>query len=124
MSTFEQNIRPISAPAGEDLTGHQWGLVKYNSNGEFVKTAEGEQAIGVLQNKPAKGEAATVAQVGSISFCKAGAPIPAGIAVTSDANGLAVPAESGQKAIGTAATSASQAGEIFSLYVGVPTGTV
>src|SRR5690606_19974585 len=115
---FEQNIRPISGPAGEDLSEHQWGLVKVGADG-YVKTGAGEQAIGVLQNKPEKGHVATIATTG-VSNCRAGATINKDDKITSDAKGLAVPATDGDLVIGTANSAASSAGEIFELVVGVP----
>src|SRR5690606_7938190 len=107
---FEQNIRPISGPAGADLSTHQWGLVKTGASG-FVKTGAGEQAVGVLQNKPKSGEVATVATSG-ISVCKAGAAITAGAKVTSDASGLAVTATDDDLVIGTAYSGAANANEL------------
>ncbi len=119
---FEQNIRPISGPAGEDLTSHQWGLVKVGTSG-FVKCGAGEQATGVLQNKPGSGQVATVATAG-VSVCKAGGAISVDDKVTSDGGGLAVTAGEGDEVIGTAASAAANSGELFELVVGIPTGLV
>src|SRR5690606_5669869 len=119
---FEQNIRPISGPAGADWSSHQWGLVKVGADG-FVKTGAADQAIGVLQSKPEKDQVATVATSG-VSVCKAGGTIAVGDEVTSDSSGLAVKATGGDLVIGTAASAAANSGELFELVVGVPTGLV
>jgi|SRR5690606_38894001 len=117
---LEQSIIPISLPAGEDLTDHQWRFVKVGPNSTIVKAGAGE-GIGVLQVKPIQGEAATTV-IGGISFCEAGGQIDAGDLVTSDANGRAVRAQEGDRILGTAVSDASKAGIIFSLLVNVPSG--
>lgn len=119
---FEQNIRPISLPAGEDLTDHQWRFVKIGSDSTIVKAGE-EQAIGVLQVKPTEGEAATVATSG-ISYCESGGKISPGDLVAADDKGRAVVADEGDEILGTAVTEATDAGHIFSLLVNVPSGVL
>lgn len=119
---LEQNVRPISLPAGEDLTSHQWRFVKVGAGSTFVKAGAGE-GVGVLQNKPTNGEAASVATDG-VSFCEAGGAINEGDLVTTDIQGRAVAASPGDVVKGTAAGGASKAGVIFNLIVNVPTGLV
>jgi len=60
--------------AGADLSSSQYKVVKFASTaGEVVAvSATTDNAIGVLQNDPADGEAALIAITGSIATCIAG----------------------------------------------------
>ena len=77
--------------AGADLSSHQYGLVML-SGATWVKcSAITDQALGILQNKPTSGLAATVA-VGGVSKCKLGASVTAGTSkIGPDANGAGIP---------------------------------
>lgn len=86
--TTQANGVDITRLAGADLSSSQYHFVKLDTNGEVVLSGAGEDAIGVLQNKPADGQAATV-RVGGLSKVVAGAAITAGARVASDASGKA-----------------------------------
>lgn len=78
----------ITVTAGADLSAAQFRAVKLNSSGAVVLAGAGEDAIGVLQSKPASGQAATVRVAGITKFV-AGAAIAGGVRVASDASGKA-----------------------------------
>ena len=74
--------------AGVDLSGHQYGFVKY-TGGSYTKAVLGDLACGVLQNAPTNGNVARVCIYGP-SLLKAGAGFTVGLGVASDANGLGI----------------------------------
>ncbi|SCM71512.1 hypothetical protein KL86PLE_100245 [uncultured Pleomorphomonas sp.] len=86
--TTQANGLDITRLAGADLSSSQYLFVKLDANAQVVVAGAGEDAIGVLQNKPAAGQAATV-RVGGLSKVVAGAAITAGARVASDASGKA-----------------------------------
>jgi hypothetical protein len=81
-----------SLPAAADLSAKQFYAVKVNSSGQAALAAAGEFAIGILQNKPTAGQAATIVTVGPVSKAVAGGSITAGALVAADANGKLVAA--------------------------------
>lgn len=86
--------------AGADLSALQHTGVKVNASGQAVTTANGDDIIGVLQNKPTSGQAATIVTSG-VSMMKAGASVTAGDAAAVDANGEVITATTGDAIIGT-----------------------
>lgn len=94
----------LSLVAGADLSAKQFYVVKPNSSGLAVAAnATDLNQIGVLQNNPANGQAATV-RVEGVTKAKAGGNVTAGDRVTSDANGAIVAATTGKQVIGLALT--------------------
>lgn len=81
----------ISLPAGADLSTKQFRAVKVNSSAQAVVAGAGEFAIGILQNKPAAGQAATITYSG-VSKAILGGSVTAGATVASDGNGAFVDA--------------------------------
>lgn len=80
----------FSFEAGADLSALQFHFVKLNASGQVVAVAAGtDKVIGILQNKPIAGEAATVWMAG-ISKLKVSAAIAAGAVVGPSANGRGV----------------------------------
>jgi len=72
--------RPIwdeSFIAGEDLSSSQFCAVKLSAANTVVLCGVGEQAVGILQNAPTSGQAATVRVLGS-SLMKANGPFAFG----------------------------------------------
>lgn len=57
----ETALQSISLAAGADLSALQYTFVTVNSSGLCVAAAANSLALGVLQNNPVAGEAATVA---------------------------------------------------------------
>jgi hypothetical protein len=77
--------------------------MKLDSAGKVVKCGDGEQAVGVLLNKPAaSGDVAELAslQRGKVKAISAGALATIGTRLASDANGFVVAAASGDFVVG------------------------
>lgn len=87
----EQKVQTITLVAAADLSAKQYCHIKVDSNGKAAVAAAGEFAIGILQNNPGAGQAATVAYSG-VSKVLAGGTVAAGATVKSDSNGKAADA--------------------------------
>ena len=73
--------------AGADLSSSQYLAVKLDSNGDVVVCdTAGEPSIGILQNAPVSGQAASVRPLGTSKAVASGS-ISAGSRVTTDASG-------------------------------------
>lgn len=96
----EEQLRSITLAAGADLSAKQFYFVEVNSSGAAVLAGDGENAVGVLQNDPTSGNAATVGFFG-VTKVKAGGTVTAGGFVASDTNGKAVTAATGDIILGT-----------------------
>jgi hypothetical protein len=91
---YEMDVLDISLLAGADLSALQYCFVKLTADNTVEKCGAGEQAIGILQNKPDTiGQAARVRVFGVSRFVNgtAGA-IAFGVKVKSDADGKGVAA--------------------------------
>ena len=74
----EQVLTTITLPAGADLSTHQYKVVKLNSSGQVIlMAAASDFPLGILQNKPTSGQAATVV-VSGVSKAVAGGSITMG----------------------------------------------
>lgn len=113
--SFNEALTEITLAAGADLSAKQYFIVKVDSSGDAVLAGDGEAAIGILQNKPTSGDAATVA-VSGVSKCEAGASITAGALVSSDASGNVVTAATGDIVLGKALASADD-GDIIPVLI-------
>lgn len=128
----QSNGVDITLLAAADLTGKQFHFVKVDSAGKAALAALGENAVGVLQNKPNTGQAATIrvfgrskmvadaavaagASIKSSSDAQ-GATASAAVVNTSDAGAASDPVI-GSHVCGVALTAASNAGELFELLV-------
>lgn len=87
---YQQAQTKITLKAGADLSAKQYFFVKIDANGDAVLAGNGENAIGVLQNAPASGEAANIAVAG-VSKVIIGdtTSLDSGVVISSDANGKA-----------------------------------
>lgn len=95
----------LTLPAGAaDLV--QYTAIAVDADGLAVVPAAGGDIVGVIQNKPKAGQAATVMCSGVTILLSAGAVV-AGGGVAVDATGAAVPAATGDAVIGTALESAA-----------------
>lgn len=130
---YEIPVFDITLIAGADLSANQYCFVKTDANGQAVLAAAGEPVIGVLQNKPASGQAAQV-RIYGVSKVVAGGAVAKGALVASDATGKAKTAVattadttsgalSGSHVAGIALQSAGAAGEIISVAL-LPMGAV
>lgn len=92
----------LTLEAAADLTAEQYTGVVVDANGKAAQAGNGADAIGILQNKPNTGQAATI-MVNGVSIVKAGTGgLTAGDDVGMDANGEAVNAASTDAVIGIA----------------------
>lgn len=100
----------LSLVAGADLSSSQYYAVQTDADSREVKVAgagaaEGAHSIGVLQNKPTEGAAASVATAGSSRLVMA-ANCDIGEKIMSDGTGKGTPADGDKKSIiGIAMTS-------------------
>ena len=109
----------ISIPAGADLSSAQFKFVKISS-GAVVLCGAGENAIGVLTNKPASGEVAAV-QIGGIAKVQADAALSTtGAKVMSSADGQAAAATSTNHVLGMTVTTAAAAAELVEVLLAPP----
>jgi hypothetical protein len=81
----------ITLLAAADLSAKQFYAVKVDSNGKAALAGAGEVAIGVLQNKPGSGQAATIRIAGATKMV-ASAAVAAGALVAANAAGKSVTA--------------------------------
>ena len=109
----EAPVQNLTLEAGADLSAKQYHCVKLSS-GKAVLCAAGEDALGVLQNKPSLGEAAVYMRLG-LSKCAAAAAIAEGASVAAAADGRIETAGSGDYVIGKAKAAAAGAGSIISV---------
>lgn len=101
----------ITLAAAADLSAKQFTVIKLDSNGAAASAGAGEAGIGILQNNPGSGQAATV-QIDGISKAKAGGTISAGAALAANASGLLVAATTGNYIVGFAKAAAAS-GDVF-----------
>lgn len=87
---YQQAQTNITLKAGADLSSSQYFFVKIDTDGDVVLAGDGENAIGILQNAPAEGEAANIAVAG-VSKIVIGTTgtLDSGSVISSDANGKA-----------------------------------
>jgi hypothetical protein len=102
----------ITLTAAADLSAKQYNFVKLDANGDVVLTdadGTGEIPIGVLQNAPTSGQAATVMIVG-ISKVEAGVAFDEGVKIacsdsgSSADDGQAVAADASDNVVGQTIT--------------------
>lgn len=109
--------------AGEDLTGSQFCGVDVDADGEASLPTEGNRCIGVVQNKPDEGQAATIVVTG-VTKVKVGATgIEASDNVTVDDDGTIIQAAANDRGIGVALKS-NAAGELGTVLLLIGAGTV
>lgn len=119
--------------AGADLSAAQYRFVKTDANGQVVLAGAGEPVTGVLQNKPAAGQAAQV-RIYGVTKVVAGGAVGEGTLVAADASAKAVAATvttadtttgalTGSHVAGIALGSAGAADEIVSVAL-LPMGAV
>jgi hypothetical protein len=74
VASYEAVLNEIPGlTASEDLSTYQFCFVKLSGDNTVAHAAHTERAIGILQNNPASGSAATVAGIGSVSKLKVAA---------------------------------------------------
>lgn len=112
---LETPIWNLSLEAGADLSSNQYYAIDLNSSGQAVLAGAGAKIVGVVQNAPVSGEAATVMVLGR-SKGIAGAAVTAGAELEIDASGRFITLSTGTS-VGFALESATQAGDIISVVL-------
>lgn len=116
-----EHLRIPGLVAGADLSAKQYLLVRLASTAKTVLVAAAATAafIGVLQNDPKSGEAASVVCAG-LTKSIAGGAISPGDLVTANSTGQCVATTTANnKVVGKAVTAATTAGDHFELIVGL-----
>jgi len=121
---IEKPGQVYSVEAGEDLRTAQYRFVRIDvGTGKLVVVVGTVFApLGVLQNKPNVGQAATVWGLGSISKVLTSGTVTAGVNVANSANGspgTATGPASNSRIVGTALTTAS-ANKLISVFITLP----
>lgn len=107
--------------ANVSLTSSQYLAVKVGSNGKVALSGAGQQAIGILQNKPGADQAAEVMGFG-LSKAIYGNTVTAGQALMSDASGKLVP-QTGTNAVVAVAITSGVLDDIATVFVAVGPGS-
>lgn len=104
--------------AAADQSASQFRFIDVDTNGKGVTpSAAGQRVVGVRNNKPKSGEAATVI-VSGVSIVEAGAPVTVGADVMTDTSGRAiVAATTGSAIAGIALEAASGAGQFIAVLL-------
>lgn len=90
MASYGKIINIPGLLAGADLSAKQYKAVKLASTaGEVVASAAvTDVSVGILQNDPADGEAASIAGAGSITLAVAATAITAGAGLSANTTGV------------------------------------
>jgi hypothetical protein len=107
------------AAADYSAATEQYKIVRASSATQVTTTTAATQIpLGILQNRPASGQAAQVrVNSGATSKCVAGAAVTAGAEVMSDGSGRAITATTTNEVVGIALTSAANANELIDVLV-------
>jgi len=106
-----------SLTAAADLSAKQFFFVEISADRAVNLAGDGEDVLGVLQNKPTSGQSAQVNGVGSITKVVAGAAIVAGANVSPDAAGKGKTTVSGNYIAGTALEAAGADGDVITVVL-------
>ena len=115
--SLELNVRALTLAAAADLSAAQYKVMQVDSTGKAALSNATSLNVGILQNNPAAGQAATVAVEGVSKILLAGT-VAAGARVTSDLNALGVAAVTvGDSVIGVALAGGA-AGDLIPVLIG------
>ncbi len=109
------NLKLVGESAAADLSSSQFHTVKLTSSGVNL-AGDGEQGVGVLQNKPESGQAAEVITHGSTKAV-IGAAVTVGASLASNASGRLIPATTGEARLALAQEAGSADGEIVTVLM-------
>ncbi|NUB16780.1 hypothetical protein GAY28_32610 [Azospirillum brasilense] len=98
-------------PAGADLSTKQFHAVKFNGDGALVTAGDGDDILGILEDKPKSGEQATVSIAGRPK-AKLGGNVAPGALLAVNANAQLITAAAGKRIVARAMESGA-AGEII-----------
>lgn len=114
-----EHLRIPGLVAGVDLSAKQYHVVMLSTTAKQVKVSSGPTVanIGILQNDPASGEAASVCGAG-LTKAVAGGVIAAGDMVSANSTGrCAASTTANNKLIGKAITAAGADGDLFEIFL-------
>jgi len=113
---FSENMQTISLTAASDLSGKQYYFVAVDTDGKAALTGDDGNPIGVLQNKPEAGEAATIC-VGGVTKVYVGTEsgLGAGYNVGCDSNSAAKVSDTGSYRLGVTLEDPTADGDIVSM---------
>lgn len=113
---FENSKTIITLEAAADLSGKQYYFVAVDANGKAALTGNNGNPIGVLQNKPAAGEAASICVYGVTKvYVGTHTGIGTGYNIGCDANSAAKVSASGAFRLGVSLEDPTANGDIISL---------
>jgi hypothetical protein len=99
---YEETLKMISLLANGDQSGNQYLFMKFTASGIEVCDTAGEDAIGVLQDKPTAGKVGAIAYSGVSKVIVGTGGITAGAGVQTNASGEAIAASTGDYKLGVA----------------------
>ncbi|MCL2215404.1 MAG: DUF2190 family protein [Defluviitaleaceae bacterium] len=114
------NSPTIAETLGADMTNVPHRAVMYDTNGNVVLATAGDAAIGVVLSstmEPLTAGAQVSILIKNIGLVEAGAIIAKGDLLTVNADGVVVPATSGDGIFGRAFTAAGAPGEIIQVQI-------
>lgn len=114
-------LQAITTIAAADLSSKQHCAVKLDANGEAALAGAGENAVGILQDTPALGQAGNVMVLGE-SFAVYGGAVDAGSNLTPDAAGRLVTA-GGDDCVIAVAREAGSLNEVHTVLLVTRTAT-
>lgn len=99
--------------AAVDLSASQYRGINEDTNGKAALPAAGGNIYGVVQNKPAAGQAATIARAPNISKVEVSAAVAAGAILMVAVDGRFLTATATNKGVARAMQAASGAGVLI-----------
>lgn len=115
---FSEKQLTITLEAGADLSAKQYYFVAVDTNGKAVLTGDDGNPVGVLQNKPTSGQAATVCVYGVTKlYIGTESGLGAGYNVGCDANSAGKVSDTGSFRMGVALQDPTADGDIVSILL-------
>tara|TARA_R110001592_G_scaffold328219_1_gene609650 strand:+ start:535 stop:909 length:375 start_codon:yes stop_codon:yes gene_type:complete len=113
---ISENQTCITLEAAADLSGKQYYFVAVDTNGKAALTGDDGNPIGVLQNKPTAGQAATICIDGVTKvYVGTESGLGAGYNVGCDSNSAAKVSDTGSYRLGVSLEDPTADGDIISL---------
>ena len=113
---FSENQTCITLEAAADLSGKQYYFVAVDTNGKAALTGDDGNPIGVLQNKPTAGQAATICIDGVTKvYVGTESGLGAGYNVGCDSNSAAKVSDTGSYRLGVTLEDPTADGDIVSI---------
>ena len=115
---FSENMQTISLVAGEDLSSSQYYFVAVDTSGQAVLTGDDGNPIGVVQNKPESGQAATICVYGVTKlYIGTESGLGAGYNVGCDSNSAGKVSDTGSFRMGVTLEDPTADGDIVSVLL-------